>query len=60
MTWVSSLQSAPRNVTSPSASAARIRARLVMLLDPGTVIPAETFPIKGIISIKSGSIRMRP
>jgi hypothetical protein len=30
-----------------------------MLLDPGTVIPAETIAGKGTISIKSGSIRMR-
>ena len=42
MICVSSLQSAPLSVTSPSASAARISARLVMLFEPGTVISART------------------
>jgi len=33
---VSRLKSAPVNSVTPSASAARIRARLVMLFEPGT------------------------
>jgi hypothetical protein len=38
-----------------SASAARIRARLVMLLEPGTVMSADTGQSNGTISMTSGS-----
>ena len=54
MICVSSLQSAPLSVTSPSASAARISARFVMLLEPGTVISARTGLSSGTISMRSG------
>src|SRR5205814_9768517 len=54
ITCVSSLQSAPRSVVSPSPNAARTRARLVMLLEPGTVISASTGFVSGTISIRSG------
>src|SRR5688572_8837787 len=54
MTRVSSLQRAPRNVVSPGPNAARIRARLVMLFEPGTVISAWTARSSGTISIRSG------
>ncbi|MFZ1072315.1 MAG: hypothetical protein WAO21_02660 [Verrucomicrobiia bacterium] len=57
---MSSLQSAPVSVTSPSASAARMSARFVMLFEPGTVISARTGLSSGTISIKSGrAIRAR-
>ena len=52
---VSSLQRAPVRVVSPLANAARIRARLVILLDPGTVICEATGVVCGIISISSGN-----
>ena len=39
----------------PSAKAARISARLVMLLEPGTVISAETGRTAGTISIRGGN-----
>src|SRR3954469_4334004 len=55
MIWVSSLQRAPSSVTSPSASAARMSARFVMLLEPGTVISARTGLSSGTISISSGN-----
>ena len=42
-------------VVQPSASAARINARLVMLFEPGTVISARTGLSSGTISISSGS-----
>ena len=54
MICVSSLHSAPLSVTSPSASAARISARFVMLFEPGTVISARTGLSSGIISMRSG------
>ena len=54
ITCVSSLQSAPSRVVSPSASAARINARLVMLFEPGTVISARTGLSSGTISMRSG------
>ena len=54
ITCVSSLHNAPRSVTSPSAKAARINARFVMLLEPGTVISARTGPASGMISMRSG------
>ena len=38
ITWVSSLQRAPVSVTVPDDKAAKMSARLVMLLDPGTVM----------------------
>ena len=40
---------------SPSASAARISARFVMLFEPGTVISARTGLSSGTISMRSGS-----
>src|SRR5437867_4276063 len=42
-------------VHSPSANAARINARFVMLVEPGTVISARTGLSSGTISIKSGN-----
>ena len=60
MICVSSLHSAPRKVIGPFASAARIRARLVMLLEPGTVMTAETGASNGVISMTSGSAMSSP
>ncbi|MGO9477907.1 MAG: hypothetical protein ACLP7I_08185 [Limisphaerales bacterium] len=54
MICVSSLHSAPVKTVSPSASAARMSARLVMLFDPGTVISARTGLSSGTISMRSG------
>jgi hypothetical protein len=50
---VSSLASGPLSVLSPLASAAISRARLVMLLEPGTRITASKVP-RGRISRASG------
>src|SRR5438105_4097371 len=47
-------QSPPSSLGSPSPSAAKISARLVMLLEPGTEISARTGLSSGMISIKSG------
>src|SRR5438552_2313626 len=55
ITCVSSLHNAPEMTLSPSANAARTRTRLVMLLEPGTVISAFTGPVSGTISIQAGS-----
>src|SRR5436309_15087513 len=54
ITCVSSLHKAPEMTLSPSASAARTRTRLVMLLEPGTVISAFTGPATGTNSIQAG------
>src|SRR5437762_13541057 len=54
ITCVSSLQSAPRSVVSPSAKAARTKARFVMLLEPGTVTSAREGGDHGTISMTSG------
>jgi len=55
MTCVSSLHKAPVNVTVPDDKAAKIRARLVMLLDPGTVMDTKAGVGGGTISMRSGS-----
>jgi len=55
MTWVSSLARAPRRKLSPSARAAVSRARLVMLLEPGTAIVASRGP-RGSIKSVAGSL----
>ena len=54
MTWVSSLHRAPLKIVSPVPRAASIRARLVMLFDPGTVIVADTRCGRGTISMSGG------
>ena len=54
MICVSSLHNAPVSRTSPTANAARMSTRLVMLLEPGTVTFAITGPGIGTISMRSG------
>ena len=54
ITCVSSHQSAPGKVVSPSLSAASTKARFVILLDPGTAISACTGSERGTISMRSG------
>ena len=50
---VSSLNSAPRSVDRPVASAATTSARLVRLFEPGTVTVPRTGPAAGATSYAS-------
>ena len=56
ITRVSSLSSAPVKIDLPPASAAQIKARLVMLLEPGGRIEPFTSPETGWIVTLSGGV----
>jgi len=56
MAMVSSLQRAPRSSTVPEERAARTRARLVMLLEPGMTTSERGGRAGGTISISVGSM----
>jgi hypothetical protein len=51
---VSSLASAPVSIVMPSASAAQIIARLVILFEPGGRIEPRMGPATDVISIECG------
>src|SRR5262249_59805256 len=53
---VSSLQRAPRRTTGLLARAARIKARLVRLFEPGRTTVASVRRLGGTISMRSGSM----
>src|SRR6266702_4336668 len=53
---VSSLQRAPRRTTGLLARAARIKARLVRLFEPGRTTVASVRRLGGTISMRSGSL----
>ena len=50
---VSRLKRAPRKRVSPSARAAKIRARFVILFDPGTWATPRAGEVNGLITIES-------